>query len=62
MEIARLRDGTVCSVAFVALAEPLGAHFITCDEELAQRLYSLPFIRLVVRSLRRRPFSSGLDR
>lgn len=48
IEIARAYDETVYDATFIALAESLGADFITADEKLAQRLgSSLPFVRFL---------------
>jgi predicted nucleic acid-binding protein len=42
--IARESDVTVYDAAFAALAESLGATFVTADERLARRLAAWPFV------------------
>jgi predicted nucleic acid-binding protein len=45
--IARESDATVYDATFVALAESLGALFVTADERLVRRLADWPFVRFL---------------
>ena len=47
VEIARTNETTVYDAAFAALAEELGATFVTADEKLACRLKALPFVHFL---------------
>jgi predicted nucleic acid-binding protein len=47
VEIARTYDTTVYDATFVALAESLGATFVTADERLVRRLEALSFVRFL---------------
>ena len=47
VEIARACETTVYDAVFVALAESLGATFVTADERLAHRLEALPFVHFL---------------
>jgi predicted nucleic acid-binding protein len=49
VEIARTYDTTVYDGTFAALAESLGATFVTADERLVRRLEALPFVRFLGR-------------
>jgi predicted nucleic acid-binding protein len=42
--LAREVDVSVYEGCFVALAEAVGAEFVTADERLARRLEALPFV------------------
>jgi predicted nucleic acid-binding protein len=44
VEIARTCDTTVYDATFAALAESLGATFVTADERLVRRLETLAFV------------------
>lgn len=47
IEIARTYDTTVYDATFVALAESLGATFVTADERLVRRLEALSCVRFL---------------
>jgi predicted nucleic acid-binding protein len=47
VEIARTYDTTVYDATFAALAESLGATFVTADEHLVRRLEALSFVRFL---------------
>jgi predicted nucleic acid-binding protein len=45
VDLARAHETTVYDAAFAALAESLGAVFVTADGRLARRLAALPYVR-----------------
>jgi predicted nucleic acid-binding protein len=47
VDVARTHDTTVYDAAFAALAEGVGATFVTADEGLVRRLAALPFVRFL---------------
>jgi len=47
VDVACRYDTTVYDAAFAALAEGVGATFVTADEGLAGRLAALPFVRFL---------------
>jgi predicted nucleic acid-binding protein len=47
VEIARARETTVYDAVFVALAESLGATYVTADRRLVRRLGDLSVVRLL---------------
>jgi predicted nucleic acid-binding protein len=47
VEIARTYETTVYDATFAALAESLGATFVTADEHLVRRLEALSFVRFL---------------
>jgi len=47
VDIARGHDTSVYDATFAALAESIGATFVTADERLARHLADLPFVRLL---------------
>jgi predicted nucleic acid-binding protein len=51
VELAWAYDTTVYDATFAALAESLGAVFVTADERLARRLQALPFVRFLGESV-----------
>jgi predicted nucleic acid-binding protein len=48
-EIAYACEATIYDAAFVALAESLGATYVTADERLARRLEVYPFVHFLGR-------------
>ncbi len=47
IQLARLYDLSSYDATFVALAEALGAEFITADEKAFRRLTSLPYVKFL---------------
>jgi predicted nucleic acid-binding protein len=47
VEIARTHNTTVYNATFAALAESVGATFVTADERLIRRLEALPLVRFL---------------